>query len=196
MKMGLNAKSIAASMTPTADNPNPHIPHLKKTGAATQLIVDGKPFLILGGELQNSSLTSARYMEGVWQKMVDTSVNTLLGCVTWEDIEPEEGEFNFSELEEILGRARTYGMRLVLLWFGSFKNGTKSSICRRGNHLMRLLQDYPHTHRHGSKEIQSDFLGRSSGRREACFRPAMCSLSFIQKGRKQTLRPSRHLWCG
>ncbi|KJX92822.1 glycoside hydrolase family 35 protein [Zymoseptoria brevis] len=99
------------------------IPHLRKTGEATQLIVDGKPFLILGGELQNSSLTSARYMDTVWQKMVDTGVNTLLGCVTWEDIEPVEGQFDFSELDEVLSGAAKHGMRLILLWFGSFKNG-------------------------------------------------------------------------
>jgi hypothetical protein len=31
------------------------IPRLEKQGAATQLMVDGDPFLILGGELHNSS---------------------------------------------------------------------------------------------------------------------------------------------
>ncbi|KFZ11679.1 hypothetical protein V502_07462 [Pseudogymnoascus sp. VKM F-4520 (FW-2644)] len=91
--------------------------------AAPQLIVDGKPFLILGGELQNSSMTSARYMETVWQNMKDTGLNTVLGCVNWEDIEPREGEFDFSELEAVILGAKAHGLRLVLLWFGSFKNG-------------------------------------------------------------------------
>jgi beta-galactosidase GanA len=100
-----------------------NIPRLQKTGETWQLYVDGKPFLILGGELQNSSLTSARYMDTVWQKMIDTGINTLLGCVTWEDIEPREGEFDFSELDAILAGAQAHGMRLVILWFGSFKNG-------------------------------------------------------------------------
>jgi hypothetical protein len=99
------------------------LPHLEKIERGQQLIVDGKPFLMLGGELQNSSLTSAAYMDIVWQKLADTNVNTVLGCVTWEDIEPKEGEFGFSELDKVIKGARAHGLRLVLLWFGSFKNG-------------------------------------------------------------------------
>lgn len=88
-----------------------------------QLMVDGEPFLMLAGELQNSSLTSAKYMRTVWQKLVDTNINTVLGCVTWEMIEPEEGEFDFTELDLVIQDARSHNLRLVLLWFGSFKNG-------------------------------------------------------------------------
>jgi GH35 family endo-1,4-beta-xylanase len=99
------------------------IPHLRKTGVAQQLVVNGRPFLSLAGELQNSSLTSAEYMDTAWQKLVETNVNTVLGCVTWEDIEPVEGQFNFSELDKIILGARKHGLHLVLLWFGSFKNG-------------------------------------------------------------------------
>ncbi|KAH8589301.1 family 35 putative beta-galactosidase glycoside hydrolase [Bisporella sp. PMI_857] len=99
------------------------LPRLVKTETAWQLHVDGKPYLVLGGELQNSSLTSAVYMDTVWQKMADTGYNTLLGCVTWEDIEPQEGEFDFTELDLVMAGARAHGIRLVLLWFGSFKNG-------------------------------------------------------------------------
>ena len=40
-------------------------PHLEKQGATQQLIVDGKPFLILGGELGNSSASSAEYMSRI-----------------------------------------------------------------------------------------------------------------------------------
>ncbi|RFU24064.1 hypothetical protein B7463_g12274, partial [Scytalidium lignicola] len=99
------------------------IPHLEKVEKSKQLIVNGKPFLMLGAELQNSSMTSAAYMDTVWQKLVDTHINTVLGCVTWEDIEPEEGKFDFSELDKIVEGARAHGLHLVLLWFGSFKNG-------------------------------------------------------------------------
>jgi len=107
------------------------IPFIKKTTFAPQLIVDGKPFLILGGELQNSSMTSARYMDTVWQKLKDTGLNTVLGSVTWEDIEPREGEFNFSELEAIIAGAKAHGLRLILLWFGSYKNGEIYSLPSR-----------------------------------------------------------------
>lgn len=99
------------------------IPHLRKTDTGQQLVVNGRPFLSLAAELQNSSLTSAEYMDTVWQKLVDTNINTVLGCVTWEDIEPVEDQFNFSELDKIILGARKHGLHLVLLWFGSFKNG-------------------------------------------------------------------------
>ena len=78
---------------------------------------------MLGGELQNSSLSSAEYMSEVWPKMVATNVNTLLGSVSWEMIEPEEGKFDFEELDKVILGAREHNLHLILLWFGSFKNG-------------------------------------------------------------------------
>lgn len=99
------------------------IPHLEKTSNSKQLIVNGKPFLMLAGELQNSSMTSAKYMEEAWPKLTAANINTVLGCVTWEQIEPGEGSFNFDELDKVVEGARRHGLRLVLLWFGSFKNG-------------------------------------------------------------------------
>ena len=78
---------------------------------------------MLGGELQNSSLSSAEYMSEIWPKMVATNVNTLLGSVSWEMVEPEEGKFDFEELDKVIFGAREHGLHLILLWFGSFKNG-------------------------------------------------------------------------
>ncbi|KAJ9413967.1 hypothetical protein FOXG_17496 [Fusarium oxysporum f. sp. lycopersici 4287] len=105
-----------------------NIPHLRRNENSKQLIVNGRPFLIRAGELQNSSLTSVEYMEPVWQKMVDTNINTLLGCVPWEMIEPEEDTFDFSVLDEIILAARKRSLHLVLLWFGSFKNGLSTYV--------------------------------------------------------------------
>lgn len=99
------------------------IPHLEKTPNSQQLIVNGEPFLMLAGELQNSSMTSAKFMEEQWPKLTAANINTVLGCVTWEQIEPREGEFDFEEFDKVLEGARRHGLRLVLLWFGSFKNG-------------------------------------------------------------------------
>ncbi|KAL4964609.1 putative beta-galactosidase [Aspergillus stella-maris] len=104
------------------------IPHLRSTKSGKELVVDGRPFLILGGELQNSSLTSAEYMDTVWQKLVDTHYNTVLGCITWEQIEPVEGQFSFEELDKVILEARKHGLHLVLLWFGSFKNGISTYV--------------------------------------------------------------------
>ena len=99
------------------------IPSLRDTPAGKQLFVNGKPFLIRGAELQNSSMSSADYMKEVWPKLAAAKVNTVLGAVPWDMIEAEEGKFTFDELDRVIEGAREHGLRLVLLWFGSFKNG-------------------------------------------------------------------------
>jgi hypothetical protein len=107
---------------PKADVPKP-IPRIEKTGNTTQLIVDGKPFLVLGGELHNSSSTSMAYMQPVWKRLSTMNMNTVLAAVSWELIEPEEGKFDFSLVDGLIKDARKNKMRLSLLWFGSWKNG-------------------------------------------------------------------------
>lgn len=101
----------------------PPIPHLKPTPTSHQLQVHNKPFLLLGAELQNSSMTSSRYMQPIWPKLKAANINTVLGNVTWEQLEPEEGRFDFGELDGVIKGAREHGLHLILLWFGSFKNG-------------------------------------------------------------------------
>jgi len=102
------------------------IPHLRKQGTATQLIVDGKPFLALAGELHNNSATSLEYMHPIWAKIVASKLNTVLAGVSWAQIEPEEGKFDFSVLDGVIRNARSHSLRLVLLWFGTWKNGLSS----------------------------------------------------------------------
>jgi hypothetical protein len=102
------------------------IPHLRKQGTATQLIVDGKPFLALSGELSNSTATSVEYMKLVWPRLVASKVNTVLAGVSWNQIEPQRGKFDFSVLDGVIQGARLHHMRLMLLWFGSWKNGLSS----------------------------------------------------------------------
>src|SRR5665647_1657178 len=102
---------------------NKTIPHLEKRGTATQLIVDDKPFLILGGELHNSSTSSLEYMRPIWPKLAALNLNTALSAVSWELVEPEEGKFDFTLVDAMLKGARENNLRLILLWFGSWKNG-------------------------------------------------------------------------
>ena len=103
------------------------IPHLRKQGTATQLIVDGKPFLALAGELSNSSATSVEYMKTVWPRLVAQSkLNTVLAGVSWNQIEPQPGKFDFSVLDGLIQGARSHNLRLVLLWFATWKNGLSS----------------------------------------------------------------------
>ncbi|KAL5592830.1 hypothetical protein FOBRF1_013138 [Fusarium oxysporum] len=101
---------------------------LHKVSGTWELLVDDKPFLILGAELHNSSMSSSRYMSRVWQHLADSGINTVLGAVSWEDIEPREGEFHFTELDAVIAGARNHGLRLIVLWFGSFKNGKSSYV--------------------------------------------------------------------
>lgn len=105
------------------------LPRLERVGSSWQLFVDNKPFLILGGQVQNSSMSSAEYMRPLWQKLVEMGINTVLGAVSWEAIEPEEGVFNFTDLDAILTDAKTHNLRVVIVWFGSFKNGKNTPPC-------------------------------------------------------------------
>ena len=111
---------------PVATTSAADIPHLRKQGTATQLIVDGKPFLALAGELSNSTATSVEYMKMVWPRLVAAKVNTVLAGVSWNQIEPQEGKFDFSVLDGVIQGARVHNLRLVLLWFGSWKNSLSS----------------------------------------------------------------------
>lgn len=98
-------------------------PHLAKQGAATQLLVDDKPFLALSGELHNSSSSSLKYMEPIWPKLSAMHLNTVLTPLSWELIEPAEGKFDFTLVDGLIDQARHADLRIVFLWFGSWKNG-------------------------------------------------------------------------
>ena len=102
------------------------IPHLQKKGNKTQLIVNNKPFIIRGGELGNSSATTMESMEPIWEKLTDMNLNTVLTPIYWELIEKEEGKFDFSLVDELILRARKENLKLVFLWFGSWKNSMSS----------------------------------------------------------------------
>ena len=110
---------LTAAVTAAADA---SAPHLRRQGTATQLVVDGKPFLIRGGELGNSSASNTTYLQPFWPRFAELKLNTLLVPVYWELVEPEEGRFDFSLIERLIAQARDSRMRLVLLWFGSWKN--------------------------------------------------------------------------
>jgi hypothetical protein len=104
------------------------IPHLEKRGAATQLIVDGKPWLALAGETDNTASSSLEYMETAWPKIVKVNLNTVLVGIGWDWVEPQEGKYDFSLVDGLLDGARKYNLRLIFLWFGSWKNGLSSFV--------------------------------------------------------------------
>jgi len=104
------------------------LPHLARNHGATQLVVDGKPFLARGAELENSSASSLSYMETVWPKIVAMHCNTVLAPAYWRLIEPQQGKFDFTTVDGLIQGARQHNLRLVLLWFGSWKNSMSSYV--------------------------------------------------------------------
>jgi hypothetical protein len=101
------------------------LPKVVKRNGRYQLLVDGKPFLILGAQLWNSSAWPA-ITDKFWPQLRELNCNTLEAPVYWQNIEPEPGVYNFKELDNLIQNARREKIRLVLLWFASYKNGSST----------------------------------------------------------------------
>jgi beta-galactosidase GanA len=156
-------------------------PRLEKQGTTQNLIVDGKPFLILGGELGNSSAASAAYMKPHWPRLQAMNLNTVLAPVYWELIEPAEGNFDWSSVDALLRDARAHEMRLVILWFGAWKNSMSTYV---PSWVKRDQQRFPRAQvaDGSSVEILSAF-GASS--READARAFASFMEYLKKADTQ-----------
>ncbi len=113
---------ISCNVGQSTNTKTSDIPHISKQLGVTQLIVENRPFLILGGELHNSSASNLDYMQPIWPKLEKMNLNTVLVPIYWELSEPVEGEFDFELVDGVIEGAREHNLRLVLLWFGSWKN--------------------------------------------------------------------------
>ncbi len=102
--------------------PAQELPAVRVQEGASQLLVHGKPFLVLGGELGNSSAGTAAQADSILPRLAQLHFNTVLMPVAWDEIEPEEGHFDFSILDHWIDVARQQRLHLILLWFGSWKN--------------------------------------------------------------------------
>lgn len=132
------------------------LPALRKQGDVTQFIVDGKPFIMLGGELGNSSASTIQNMQAIWPKLKAMHLNTVLVPVYWELLEPQEGKFDFSLIRDLISEARKQEIKIVFLWFGSWKN----SMSSHAPAWVKLNQDkYPRVKDNTgrSQEILSSF---------------------------------------
>ena len=102
------------------------LPQIRQSGAVKQFFVDDKPFIMLSGELHNSSPSSIEYMRPIWDKLATLHLNTVIGAASWELVEPKEGKFDFSLVDDQINQARQRNMRLVLIWFATWKNAGSS----------------------------------------------------------------------
>ena len=104
-------------------NESVEIPHLEKRDGMTKLIVDGRPFICVAGELANSSSSDVETMKSAWPRLAQMNLNTILTVISWDLIEPQEGKFDFSMIDYQIAAARTNNLRLIFLWMASWKNG-------------------------------------------------------------------------
>lgn len=105
------------------------IPYIGEVNGIKTLFVDDRPFFVRGGELHNSSSSDLEYMdEKVWPMLKGLNMNTVVLPVAWENIEPAEGSFDFSLVDGLIDQARREGMKLVILWFGLWKNSESNYV--------------------------------------------------------------------
>jgi beta-galactosidase GanA len=104
------------------------LPVLSRDGQRTQLIVDGQPFIMLGGEARNSSASNPEDLESVYQALDAIHANTAEIPLSWNLLEPEPGKFNFQLVDAALYGARKHNLKVVFLWFGTAKNATFSYV--------------------------------------------------------------------
>jgi hypothetical protein len=97
-------------------------PRLVQHDGRYALLVDGKPFLILGGQIHNSSAWPSELPQ-VWESMAALHANTVEAPVYWEQLEPQPGKFDFTNVDAVVNGARDHNLHVVLLWFGTWKNG-------------------------------------------------------------------------
>jgi hypothetical protein len=97
-------------------------PKLVQKDGRYALMVDGRPYLILGGQIHNSSAWPSELPQ-VWESMAALHANTVEAPVYWEQFEPHESHFDFTNVDQIVEGARAHNLHVVLLWFGTWKNG-------------------------------------------------------------------------
>ena len=116
------------------------IPRIVNKDGRFALFVDDAPYLMLGAQVHNSS-TWLNILPKVWPAMEYLNVNTVEMPIYWEQFEPRQGQYDYTTIDTVLEQARQHHLRLVLLWFGTWKNGSQHYMPE----WMKLAPDrYPH----------------------------------------------------
>jgi beta-galactosidase GanA len=117
----LSASLVAQTSTPARTSPS--LPRIVESAGRFALLVDGQPYLMLGAQINNSSAWPST-LPKVWPVIEQLHANTVEAPIYWEQWEPSEGHFDPSVLHTLIDQAREHHVHLVLLWFGSWKNGS------------------------------------------------------------------------
>lgn len=124
---------------------------LQQQGTATQLLVNDKPFLILGGELGNSSASCTEDIERIFPKLERMGLNTVLVPTYWDLTEPVEGQFDFSLTDKVIDQARKNHLKVIFLWFGAWKN---SMSCYAPLWFKENYKKYPRSYTENGKPLE------------------------------------------
>ena len=132
---------IIASILSLSVNAQPQMEY--RNDCTARIIANGKPMLMIGGELGNSSASTPEDVNRTFAHLHKIGLNTVLAPISWELIEPEEGKFDMSTLDVILTEARSNDLKVVLLWFGAWKN---SMSCYAPEWFKRDTRRFPRAH--------------------------------------------------
>lgn len=97
-------------------------PTIEERDGTYQLIINGEPFIILGGQIFNSSAWPV-VLDDLWPRFEELSFNTIEVPIYWEAIEPKQGEYDFSNANYLIEKATDHNLKLIFLWFATWKNG-------------------------------------------------------------------------
>jgi hypothetical protein len=119
----LTIATIFITASAYAQGDDPSLPRVVEQDGRHALLVDGAPYLILGAQSNNSSAWPA-VLPKVWSAMDLMHVNTVEIPIYWEQFEPEQGRFDYTLVDTIINQAREHDVRLILLWFATWKSGS------------------------------------------------------------------------
>lgn len=87
--------------------------------------VNGKPFLSIGGQSHNSTaLADTDGIRFACHSVRQLGGNTVAIPVSWVRFEPKEDEYDYDSVKMMIDVVRQQELRLIVLWFGAWKNGT------------------------------------------------------------------------
>lgn len=126
-------------------------PQLMKRGNAAHIVVNGQPMLMIGGEMGNSSASTLADVKRHFVHLKQLGLNTVLAPISWELIEPKEGQYDMTTLDNLLTEAQRNDLKLVLLWFGAWKN---SMSCYAPEWFKRDVKRFPRAHTPEGKPVE------------------------------------------